>query len=155
MAVGAAVAAAALTPMLAPVEIAAQPLPWIVPALWAAYGWSRQGASALSWGLLFLLGLWHDLLSGGPWGGWALVYFAAHGAALLQRELLPAIAQSAVLPLIAPGAAMLAAGAALSALYSGQITVAWDFAASVLVTAILSLFVTRLYMFEDAAEGEA
>jgi hypothetical protein len=155
MAVGAAAAAAMLTPMLAPLEIAGLPLPWILPGLWAAYGWACAGPSALSWGLLFLLGLWHDLLSGGPWGGWALVYFAAHGAALLQRELAPALAQSAILPLIAPGAAMLAMGAALSALYSGQLTIAWDFAASVLATAILSIFAARLYLFEDADEGEA
>jgi hypothetical protein len=133
MAVGAAAAAAMLTPMLAPLEIAGLPLPWILPGLWAAYGWACAGPSALSWGLLFLLGLWHDLLSGGPWGGWALVYFAAHGAALLQRELAPA----------------------LSALYSGQLTIAWDFAASVLATAILSIFAARLYLFEDADEGEA
>ena len=59
---------------------------WPASLIWAACGWANQGPNALIGLLLFLLGLWLDLLTGGPLGAWAVVALIAHGLTMLTAR---------------------------------------------------------------------
>ncbi|MCA3693790.1 hypothetical protein [Aquidulcibacter sp.] len=67
---------------------------WPASLIWAACGWANQGPNALISVLLFLLGLWLDLLTGGPLGAWAVVALLAHGLTILTARLSVAMAST-------------------------------------------------------------
>ncbi len=64
--------------------------PWPVALLWAACGWSGLGPNVTTAGLLFLLGLWVDVLTGAQLGTWPLVTLLTHGIVMLLTRFLGA-----------------------------------------------------------------
>lgn len=72
--------------LLVPARIGPFPFPWPLALIWVAYSWSAAGPTIRATIALFILGLWHDALTGGPIGAWVLIGFAAYGAALAQRR---------------------------------------------------------------------
>jgi hypothetical protein len=62
--------------------------PWPIALLWAACGWAGLGPNVTTAGLLFVLGLWVDALTGAPMGTWALVTLLTHGLTILSARFL-------------------------------------------------------------------
>jgi hypothetical protein len=60
---------------------------WPASLIWAACGWANQGPNAVIGLMLFGLGLWVDLLTGGPLGAWAVVALIAHALTMLTARL--------------------------------------------------------------------
>ena len=58
---------------LIPLEFGPFGSPWPIALLWAACGWAGLGPNLTAAGLLFILGLWIDALSGTPLGLWSSV----------------------------------------------------------------------------------
>lgn len=83
---GGAIVLGLATLLIIPAKLGPFPLPWPLALIWAAYAWSAAGPTIRAAGFLFVLGLWHDVLTGGPFGAWALVGLSAYGAALAQRQ---------------------------------------------------------------------
>ncbi len=67
---------------------------WPASLIWAACGWANQGPNAVICLLLFILGLWLDLLTGGPLGAWAVVALVAYGLTMLTARLSVAMAST-------------------------------------------------------------
>ena len=65
---------------------------WPASLLWAACGWANQGPNAVIALMLFGLGLWVDLLTGGPLGAWAVVALVAHALTMLTARFSVAMA---------------------------------------------------------------
>jgi hypothetical protein len=59
---------------------------WPASLIWAACGWANQGPNAVVGLMLFSLGLWVDLLTGGPLGAWAVVALIAHALTMLTAR---------------------------------------------------------------------
>lgn len=59
---------------------------WPASLIWAASGWANQGPNAVIGLMLFGLGLWVDLLTGGPLGAWAVVALIAHALTMLTSR---------------------------------------------------------------------
>jgi len=59
---------------------------WPASLIWAACGWANQGPNAVIALMLFGLGLWVDLLTGGPLGAWAVVALIAHTLTILTAR---------------------------------------------------------------------
>lgn len=57
--------------------------PWPIAILWAACGWAGLGPNVTTAGLLFLMGLWVDVLTGAQLGTWPLVTLLTHGIVML------------------------------------------------------------------------
>jgi hypothetical protein len=83
---GAAIVAASGLLTLMPIDLGAFGNPAPLTILWAACGWTSLGPSPAAGVLLLLLGLWLDMLTGGPPGGWALVALCAHAGLLVQSR---------------------------------------------------------------------
>jgi hypothetical protein len=56
---------------------------WPLALLWPVWGWAGLGPNATTAGLLFILGLWVDFLTGAHLGTWATVALTSHGLILL------------------------------------------------------------------------
>lgn len=67
---------------------------WPASLIWAACGWANQGPSAVVGLMLFCLGLWVDLLTGGPLGAWAVVALIAHALTMLTARFSVAMAST-------------------------------------------------------------
>lgn len=67
---------------------------WPASLIWAACGWANQGPNAVIALLLFGLGLWVDLLTGGPLGAWAVVALIAHTLTILTARFSVAMAST-------------------------------------------------------------
>jgi hypothetical protein len=65
---------------------------WPASLIWAACGWANQGPNAVVALMLFGLGLWVDLLTGGPLGAWAVVGLIAHALTMLTARFSVAMA---------------------------------------------------------------
>ncbi|WP_395778992.1 hypothetical protein [Aquidulcibacter sp.] len=65
---------------------------WPASLIWAACGWANQGPNAVIALMLFGLGLWVDLLTGGPLGAWAVVALIAHALTMLTARFSVAMA---------------------------------------------------------------
>jgi hypothetical protein len=76
------VVAASLLNLIA-VEFGPLGSPWPIALLWAACGWAGLGPNVTTAGLLFVLGVWVDVLTGAPLGTWALVTLSTHGITIL------------------------------------------------------------------------
>lgn len=84
-----ALATAAVTVLLTtPIEIAGLRLPEPVLPLVLAFSWPLIRPSVLAPWVVLALGLFLDLLLGGPLGLWGVTLLAVHGIALLSRNLL-------------------------------------------------------------------
>jgi rod shape-determining protein MreD len=73
---------------LVPVSFGMLGSPWPLVLLWPICGWTSLGPSLVAAFLLFCLGLWVDVITGGPLGMWALVALGAHGLLLLLGRLM-------------------------------------------------------------------
>lgn len=67
---------------------------WPASLIWAACGWANQGPNAVIALMLFGLGLWVDLLTGGPLGAWAVVALIAHTLTILTARFSVAMAST-------------------------------------------------------------
>jgi hypothetical protein len=67
---------------------------WPASLIWAACGWANQGPNAVIALMLFCLGLWVDLLTGGPLGAWAVVALIAHTLTILTARFSVAMAST-------------------------------------------------------------
>lgn len=67
---------------------------WPASLIWAACGWANQGPNAVIGLMLFGLGLWVDLLTGGPLGAWAVVALIAHALTILTARFSVAMAST-------------------------------------------------------------
>ncbi|MBX3478050.1 MAG: hypothetical protein KF910_10600 [Brevundimonas sp.] len=82
-------AAAAATVILAtPVELFGLKLPELVLPMTLAFAWPLIRPSVLGPVMLLVLGLFLDLLWGGPLGLWAICLLAVHAAVLVSRSFL-------------------------------------------------------------------
>jgi hypothetical protein len=62
--------------------------PWPVALLWAACGWAGLGPNVTTAGLLFLLGIWVDALTGAPLGTWAAIALLTHAILIVMIRFL-------------------------------------------------------------------
>ncbi len=67
---------------------------WPASLIWAACGWANQGPNAVIALMLFGVGLWVDLLTGGPLGAWAVVALIAHTLTILTARFSVAMAST-------------------------------------------------------------
>lgn len=149
MVVGAALAALLTIPVLAPVRIGDIAFPWPLAPLWAAFGWAWRGPSFLAAGLLLALGLWQDLLTGGPIGAWGLVYLSGYGALLALRAAAPLDTLPSPLLYAAPIIAAAAAGAWVSRMATGAVS--GQLLLSLATTAVLAPLAVRAFLVSTAA----
>lgn len=154
MLVGALLAALLTIPVLAPVRIGDLAFPWPLAPLWAAIGWAWRGPSFLAAGLLLALGLWQDMLTGGPVGAWGLVYLSGYGALLALRAVAPLDSLPPVLTYAAPIVAAGVAGAWAARLATGGVSL--ELVMALATTAVLAPLAVRAFLIVAAAtEDEA
>ncbi len=67
---------------------------WPSALLWASCGWANQGPNAVISLLLFCLGLWLDILTGGPFGVWALIGLVGYGLTIVSARFNVALAST-------------------------------------------------------------
>jgi hypothetical protein len=73
---------------LIPVELGPFGSPWPIALLWPVCGWSGLGPNVTTAGLLFLLGLWVDMLTGAQFGTWSLIALSSHALVLVLAPFL-------------------------------------------------------------------
>lgn len=69
---------------------------WPASLIWAACGWANQGPNAIIALLLFGLGLWLDVLTGGPIGAWALIGLLAHVMTMVAARVTVTVLPSTI-----------------------------------------------------------
>ena len=84
--IGTALIAAASLLNLIPFGVGPLEPVWPSALLWASCGWANQGPNAVISALLFGLGLWLDILTGGPFGVWALIGLVGYGLTILSAR---------------------------------------------------------------------
>lgn len=82
------VAAAATLVLTTPLQVFGLKLPEPVLPMVLAFAWPLIRPSVLAPWVVLALGLFLDLVMGGPLGLWAVALLVVHGAALLSRNLL-------------------------------------------------------------------
>jgi rod shape-determining protein MreD len=92
--IGTALVAAASLLNLIPFGIGPLEPIWPSAILWASCGWANQGPNAVISALLFGLGLWLDILTGGPFGVWAMIGLVAHGLTIFSARFSVSIAST-------------------------------------------------------------
>ncbi len=73
---------------LIPLELGLLGSVWPIVLLWPVCGWAGLGPNVTTAGLLFLLGLWVDTLTGAQFGTWSFIALLSHACVLVQARVL-------------------------------------------------------------------
>jgi hypothetical protein len=125
--------------------------PWPLPLLWAACGWAGLGAQVGSAAILFVLGLWFDLLTGARLGTWAVISLSTYMLTLVSARLIGSGESAPILNCAVSGLLMMCAMTIVSLMQATPISLI-PMLIPILTTIALYPFIAKWFeLFEDEA----